>query len=253
MLFRAAAFVVGMICASAGASAGDPLRVGLTATTQSFSVADPSGGLSGFNVEVVTEICRRIGRRCEMKEIPFREVIPSVAAGAFDIGVGNTLKTPERARQVLFTLPYWRSTSSFVGKAGKPLPHLSALLTDYRVCAIAATRQDAFLRGLPGAGDKSVITLPSNKETLLGLQDGACDFALVPTMQALPFLQASEGNGFAFRGLPLVDQGLGGDVHMVVTPAKPELLKEIDAALAAMIREGVHEKISRRFFSFSIL
>lgn len=254
MLFRAAAFAIAMIGASAAAAAADdPLRIGLTATSQSFSTADASGGLSGFNVEIISEICRRIARRCEMKEVPFRDVIPSVAAGTLDIGVGNTLKTPERARQVLFTLPYWRSTSSFVGKAGKPLPHLSALLTDHRVCAIAATRQDAFLRGLPGAGDKSVVTLPSNKETLSGLQGGACDFALVPTMQALPFLQASEGNGFAFRGLPLIDQGLGGDVHMVVTPGKPELLKEVDAALAAMIREGAHEKISRRFFPFSIL
>lgn len=263
MRFGVAAMMAGMIGAAGAAlandparvtlSAAEPVRVGLTATSQAFSAADASGGLSGFNVDIVNEICRRINRPCELKEYPFRDILPSVAAGRLDIGVANLLKTPERARQALFTTPYWRSTSSFIGKSGAKLPHLTALLTDYRVCVIAATRQDSFLRGLPGAGDKSVVALPSNRETLLGLRDRLCDFALVPTVQALSFLQAADGAGFAFVGFPLMDQGLGGEVHLVVTPKRPELLKEVDDALKALIREGVHERISRRHFPFSIL
>ena len=247
----------GLFGAGAGLADGDsraaPLRIGLTATSQAFSAVDAGGGLSGFNVEIINEICRRINRRCELKEYPFRDILPKVADGTLDVGVANLLKTPERARQVLFTAPYWRSTSNFVGKSGTKLPHLSALLTDYKVCVIAATRQDAFLRGLPGADDRSIKALPSNRETLLGLRDGLCDFALAPTLQALAFLRAGEGAGFGFVGLPLVDQGLGGDVHLVVTPKRPDLLKEVDDALKGLIRDGAHERISRRHFPFSIL
>lgn len=258
MRFGLAAFFAFFIGAAGVASAqdgarGEAVRIGLTATSQSFSTIDASGGLSGFNVEIVNEICRRINRPCELKEYPFRDILPMVAAGTLDVGVANLLKTPERARQVLFTAPYWRSTSSFVGKSGAKLPHLSALLTDHKVCVIAATRQDAFLRGLPGADDKSIKALPSNRETLLGLRDGLCDFALAPTLQALAFLRAGEGAGFGFVGLPLMDQGLGGEVHLVVTPKRPDLLKEVDEALKGLIREGVHERISRRHFPFSIL
>lgn len=258
MRFGLAAFIAFLIGAAGVTRAeegprADVVRVGLTATSQTFSSVDASGGLSGFNVEIVNEICRRINRPCELKEYPFRDIMPMVAAGTLDVGVANLLKTPERARQVLFTAPYWRSTSSFVGKSGAKLPHLSALLTEYKVCAIAATRQDAFLRGLPGADDKSIKALGSNRETLLGLRDGLCDFALVPTVQALAFLRAAEGVGFGFVGLPLMDQGLGGEVHLVVTPKRPELLKEVDEALKGLIREGVHERISRRHFPFSIL
>lgn len=232
---------------------GEAVRIGLTATSQTFAATDASGGLSGFNVEIVNEICRRINRPCELKEYPFREILPLVAAGTLDVGVANLLKTPERARQVLFTAPYWRSTSSFIGKSNAKLPHLSALLTDNKVCVIAATRQDAFLRGLPGADEKSIKALPSNRDTLMGLRDGLCNFALVPTVQALAFLRAGEGAGFGFVGLPLMDQGLGGDVHLVVSPKRPELLKEVDEALKGLIRDGVHERISRRHFPFSIL
>lgn len=253
-----AAFLATCIVAVGAAQAqdivrGEPVRIGLTATSQTFSAVDASGGLSGFNVEIVKEICRRINRPCELKEYPFPNILPMVAAGTLDVGVANLLKTPERARQVLFTAPYWRSTSSFVGKVGAKLPHLSALLTDKKVCVIAAARQDAFLRGLPGADDKSIKALPSNRETLMGLRDGLCDFALVPTVQALAFLRAVEGTGFGFVGLPLMDQGLGGEVHLVVTPKRPDLLKEVDDALKGLIREGVHERISRRHFPFSIL
>lgn len=231
----------------------DVLQVAITATAQGFSVPEANGGLAGFNVEIINEACRRMERKCQLTEMAFRDVLPAVAAGRVDIGVANTLKTPEREKQVLFTIPYWRSTSSFVGKSGQPLPDLTALLTGRRVCAIAGARQEGFLRGLPGANEKAVVPRPSNRDTLLALRDGECDFAFVPTMQALPFLQAPEGAGFAFRGLPLIEKGLGGDVHMVVTPGNTDLLKALDAALAGLIRDGAHERISRRYFPFSIL
>lgn len=254
---KALAFLAGLYGAlfiANHAAAQDAIKVGVTISGQSVAAAPESlTGLAGFNIEIIRQICRRIERQCVLQELSFRDLMSSTASGAVDVGVGNTLKTPERARQVLFTAPFWRSTSSFVGKANRSLPNLTALLTDNRVCAIAATRQDAFLKALPGASDKSIVAQPSNQETLQALAAGACEFALVPTLQAVVFLQGPQGAGFAFRGLPLVDQGLGGDVHMIVAPGKPDLLKEINRALEAMIRDGSHERISRRYFPFSIL
>lgn len=248
--------VVALLATLAGWTPGanaEEIRIATTATVSSFGAANRETGLSGFNVDMANEICRRMGATCTFVETHFPDVIPGVARGDFEIGVANTLKTPERAKQVLFSTPYWRSTSSFVGRRGVALPDLSALLVEKRVCTIRATRQEAFLTGLPGATDKSVVASGTNQETMSFLKSGACDMALVPTMQSLPFLQSSDGAGFAFLGLPMIDDGLGGDVHMIVTPGRPDLLEKLNAALTAIIRDGTHDKISRRYFPFSIL
>lgn len=239
--------------AQTGARAEDAVTIGVTTVFQGAERPEPGGGLAGFNIEIIRQICTRIDRKCELREMVFRDVMPSVASGALDVGVANVLKTPERARQVLFSVPYWRSTSSFIGRTGRQLPDLTALLTEHKVCAIAAARQEMFLRSLPGAGDRSIVPQPGNQEAMQGLVDGACDFALIPTLLALPFLRSPEGAGFAFRGLPLSDYGLGGDVHMIVSPGKPDLLQEVNKALEGMIRDGAHERLTRRYFPFSIL
>lgn len=241
-----------LLAATAPAGAED-LRIATTATVPSFGAVNNETGLSGFNVDIANELCARMGVTCVLVGAAFPDVIPGVERGEFAIGIANTLKTPERAKRVAFSIPYWRSTSSFIGRRDAALPDYSALLVEKRVCTIHGSRQEAFLMTLPGATGKSVIAAGTNQETIDRLKAGECDLILVPTMQSLPFLQSPDGAGFAFRGVPMIDNGLGGEVHMVVDPARPDLLKRLNEALTSLIRDGTHDRISRRYFPFSIL
>jgi ABC-type amino acid transport substrate-binding protein len=72
-------------------------------------------------------------------------------------------------------------------------------------------------------------------------------------MQGLAFLQSPAGQGYAFLGSPLVQDGLGGDVHIIVRPGARELLRQLDAALKDLIDDGTHERLTRKHFPFSIL
>lgn len=245
------------VCLALAAPAGyaQELVVAITATAPSFSQRGADGELSGFNVDLVRAICARLGRTCRLEATPFPEIIPGVAAGRADLGVGNTLKTPERERQVAFTVPYWRSTSSFLGpRAAATGFRPEAALAEARVCVVRETRQAAHVVQLAGRdGHGRVMALPGNADVLAALRGGQCAYAFLPTMQALPFLQSVDGAAYAFLGTPESRDGLGGDVHMVVRPDQPELLRQINRALDELIRDGTHERLSRRHFPFSIL
>lgn len=235
------------------AAAAGELVVVVTPMSKPFSYTSEQGELSGFNVDMGRAICQKLGEHCRFETMVFPAIVPAVAAGRADIGIANFLKTPERESQVAFTVPYWRSTSSFVGPGGTVLRDAGDAMRRLHVCVIDGSRQQAFLRSLPADAGGALVSMSSNQAVLDQLRVGRCQAALLPTMQALPFLQSPEGRGFSFLGAPLAQEGLGGSVHMLVRPDDPGLLRRVNEAIQELIRDGGHERASRRYFPFSIL
>ena len=227
-----------------------PMTVAITATAPPFAFKDDAGVLRGFNVDLVQAMCERLQRVCRLEVMRFPDVIPAVNAGRADVGVANTLKTAEREKLVRFTRVVWRSTSSLLGRRelGGALP--TQLLSAVQTCGIAGTRQLAWLTERV---TRPPVSAAGNTEVLDLLAQNQCDLTLLPTQQALPFLQSPAGQRFGYIGIPLGDSGLGGDVHMVVRPGSDRLLANIDQALDSLVRDGTHERLTRRYFPFGIL
>lgn len=246
---RTAATLLAM-AAGAGALAEEALLVAITDTAPPFAYRDDKGTLKGFNVDLVNALCQRLQRQCKIEVLRFPEVIPAVSSGRYDLGVANTLRTPEREKQVRFSRVIWRSTSSLVGHRELGGAPLAALLKRETTCAIAGTRQLSWL----GENTQTPpLAASGNQELLKLLGQNQCALALMPTQQALAFLQGKEGQAFAYIGAPLAESGLGGDVHMVLRPGNDGLKAEVDNALEALIRDGTHDRLSRRHFPYSIL
>lgn len=224
----------------------------VTSSSVPFGYHTPQGELVGFNVDLGRAICEQLKRPCRFEAMPFPQILPAVNAGRADIGLGNVLKTPERERQVAFSVPIWRSTSSFVGLAGTHQTTPAQAIREQTVCVVEGSAQQVYLRTL-GGPSPLLLARASNQAVLEGLQQGACALALLPTMQVLPFLQSPAGKPYAFIGPPMGQEGLGGTVHMVVRPDRADLLTSVNEAIQTLIRNGTHEKISRRYFPFSIL
>ncbi len=241
----------GIFCVASAKA--EVLNVVLTSSSAPFSYQNKVGEQVGFNMDIAKAICEKIKASCTFHYLRFPEILPLVAEGKMDFALPNMLKTPERAAKVGFTVPYWRSTSSFVGPVDYNFSSVKRILEKDTICAIQNTRQMHFLQSVNGVKQDHLISTKSIAATIDALKDGTCRFYLMPTMQSLSFLQSENGKGFGYLGEPISDQGLGGDVHMIVRKDRPALLKEIDAALQEMVLEGLHEQITRKYFPFSIL
>lgn len=226
------------------------LAVAITDSAPPFAYRDENGKLKGFNVDLVQALCQRLQRECRVEVLRFPEVIPAVNAGRFDLGVANTLRTPEREKLVRFTRVIWRSTSSLIGLRELGGAQRATLLAREQTCAISGSRQ---LGWLGEHATRAPIPAAGNGELLEQLTRERCTLALLPTQQALSFLQGKEGQRFGYIGAPLDDNGLGGDVHIALRPGNDGLNDEVDAALESLIRDGTHERLSRRHFPYSIL
>ena len=229
------------------------LNVALTSSSVPFSYENEAGEWVGFNVDIAKAICEKIKASCTFHYLRFPEILPLVAEGKMDFALPNMLKTSERAAKVAFTVPYWRSTSSFVGPVDYNFSSAKRILEKDKICVIQNTRQMHFLQSVNEDKQDHLISTKSGTETIDALKKGACRFTLMPTMQSLSFLQSENGKGFGYLGKPISGHGLGGNVHIIVRKDRPALLKEIDAALQEMVHEGLHEQITRKYFPFSIL
>jgi ABC-type amino acid transport substrate-binding protein len=74
-----------------------------------FFMHDPGGVLIGIDVRLAEDIAENLGVRAQFNRTAqtFNEVIDTVARGEADIGISLLSATPQRARKVLFSEPYF--------------------------------------------------------------------------------------------------------------------------------------------------
>jgi polar amino acid transport system substrate-binding protein len=97
-----------------------PLRSAIDSTFAPHAMPKIEGGLEGFNIDVVAEISRRIGREIEVEGGQFAGLIPAMQAGTYDFLTAVVTITPERAEQMLFMEGFVDANYRFLTLADAP-------------------------------------------------------------------------------------------------------------------------------------
>ncbi|MBF0307054.1 MAG: amino acid ABC transporter substrate-binding protein [Alphaproteobacteria bacterium] len=230
----------------------DELTVAVTENVVPFSFRDEDGALTGFNVEVGRALCEAMGATCRFEAVPLAQLVDGVAEGRIHFGLGNLLKTPEREKRMAFSQSYWRSTSSYIARRGAT-PGPDGLPPGSATIAVqAGSRQEKHVGEALARNGLRVLTAHSIGEVLQLVADGTAEVALVPTLTGLGFLRSPAGKDLDFLGEPLSGGNLGGSVHIVVAPGRPDLLTRLNGALDAIQKDGSYHAMTRKYFPFSI-
>lgn len=98
------------------------LRVGLDPGFIPFEMKKPNGDWVGFDIDMVTAFANSLGAKLKVFDTKWEGIIPSLQAKKFDVIVSGMTITPERAKAILFSEPYYHAGLSmlyaqkFVGK-----------------------------------------------------------------------------------------------------------------------------------------
>lgn len=89
------------------AGTGAVLRFGTAPITEPFSFKDGAGTITGFDVELARRLAARLGRRLEIVEMDFGNLITATATGQVDfVGACITITAP-RSLLILFSDSYY--------------------------------------------------------------------------------------------------------------------------------------------------
>jgi ABC-type amino acid transport substrate-binding protein len=75
----------------------------------------------GFDVDVVNQIAKGLGTKATFKKTPFDTIFRDLAQGKFDMVASASTITPERAKEVDFSVPYFPADQSLMVKKGSDI------------------------------------------------------------------------------------------------------------------------------------
>lgn len=218
-------------------AASEPVVIATDAPFPSYTYVDADGTITGFERDLMDEICRRAVLDCRWTDVNFDQLIPGVMAGDYDVVLGGIAVTPERRGLVDFTQTYHSTDPDewYIGRPGAPAP--GQALTGVQ----SGTMQEAHLRQM---GYRHLV-FSTEPEVLEALLAGKVDLALGPFQTRQDIRDFIATNGFDYLySEPIPDEG----VAMAVCKGNSQLLGTLDTALATIRADGTLASLENRWF-----
>src|SRR5205807_3894996 len=95
-----------------------PLRTGVDGTFAPHAMPKLGGGLEGFQIDLFTEVAKRMKREITIDSTSFSTLIPGLLSGRYDFIAAPTTVTKERAESMIFTAGYLWTAYQFGIKKG---------------------------------------------------------------------------------------------------------------------------------------
>ena len=234
------------LAAAASPAASDDLRIATTGDHPPFSHVDAgTGKVGGLDVEVALALCAEMRAECEFVLYEWPRLILELRAGNADAIAASMSITEKRRAFVAFTAPYYANTVRFVARRGGGFD--PTRLAGTKVGVMRATVSSDWLAR--NGGGASVRLFRDQAGLRRALSAETVDAIMGDGLGFHDWLQSPAGRPFGYVGAGLrLDEGTG----MAVRREDRALLGRLNRALARILANGTYDRITRRYFPFSI-
>ncbi len=232
-----------VVCFAGSAIAGQKVIVGTSADWPFFEWVDKKGNIVGFDMDVMRMIAHLKGWDLTIKDIPYDSLMPSLKAGKIDVIAAQTNITPERAKQVDFSDPYWTADLAILVRNDSKR-HMANIFTDnLKIGAQIGTTQANFLEN--AAKDGAEIEFKgyeSNDLILMDVKAGRTDAFIGDTPVAKVF---AETWPVKMIGILVPDNA---DCGFMVQKGDPDkLLADINSGVKELRSLGIWEVLTNAY------
>ncbi|MGS1011867.1 transporter substrate-binding domain-containing protein [Achromobacter anxifer] len=233
-----AALTLGLAWSAGPAFAQETIRAVTDATFPPMEFVK-DGKRTGFDIELVEALAGAMGKKVEWIDIDFKGLIPALQAGRADIAVSAIYITPERAKVVDFTDPYYAGGLVVMTKKDGPVKTLKDL-DGRKVSVQVGTKSVNYLKEHYPAVQR--VEVEKNQEMFNLVQIGRAEAAVTGKPAAKLFAQSTTDLTV------LNDQITTEDYGIAVPKNKPELTRELNAALQKLKADGSYQAIVNKWF-----
>ena len=83
--------------------------------------ADDAVTITGYDIDMMQEVCNRIGRTLQVQDMNFDAIVAGVQTGKLDVGASGITITEERQASVNFSEPYFVAAQSILVPKDSPI------------------------------------------------------------------------------------------------------------------------------------
>ena len=214
------------------ASKEDVLIVGTNAEYVPYTFIE-NRKIVGFDIDIAEEICQKLGKKMEIRDVPFDALIAELVLGKIDLIAAGMTKTEERAKRVFFTEPYHCDDYLVVvSKEGSSLEELKGKT----VVVNEGYTADIFASDLQGI---TLIRLSAPADAFLALTSGRADAFITAKSTAENF----ENNTFSVAPIEHTTEG----VSLVLAKDNTLLQEEVEKILQELIQSGKMAQLKEKW------
>jgi polar amino acid transport system substrate-binding protein len=242
---------LGLVLALAAPALAQNLKIGTEASYKPFAWVEPSGELTGFDIDIAKALCAEMGVECEIVNQAFDGLIPALNAKKIDAIIASMFITPEREEAIAFAGPYYSAPALFVAEKDSGIEISEEGLGRKTVGVQRGTTMADYVKAnFPDARVQFYDTLDAAN---LDLSSGRIDVVFADSVPLQEFLASPDGAGFAAVGEPVYDPNLlGPGAGIGLRKDDAELKQKFNDALAAIIASGEYKAINDKYVPVDI-
>ena len=220
------------------AHAADVLRVGTDATFPPMEFTE-NGKRTGFDIDLVEAIGKKLGKQVEWVDIDFKGLIPGLVSHRFDMAVSAIYITDARKKVVDFTEPYYAGGLVAMVKDGSSIQKL-ADLDGKKVTVQVGTKSVGYLQEHYPKVQR--VEVEKNQEMFNLVDIGRADAAVTGKPAAYQYVRTRPG----LKVLP--EQLTTEEYGMALRKDEPELTKAVNKAIEQLKADGTYAAIVKKWF-----
>lgn len=225
------------------------IKVGTSADYPPFESVDASGNKVGFDVDLMTEIAKRLGVKLEWVDMPFDSLIAAVQEGKIDASISSFNYSEERDKTIDFSDAYYTSqdaftvADTFAGKIVNPED-----VAAFKVGVQTGTTQDSWLTdNLVKSGklpEANLFHYDRVDQAMLDLKNGRVEVMMSDNVPAQALASKLGGLKIAYQGVLS-----SGPLNIVIPQGDAELQKAINDIIKQLQNEGFIDNLATKYFA----
>lgn len=243
---RYAALAAAILLCASSAFAQDkqpPLRTGVDGTFAPHAMPKLGGGVEGFQIDLFTEVAKRMKRDITIDAVSFSTLIPGMQAGRYDFIAAPTTVTKERAENMLFTSGYlWTAFQFGIKKGSAPIKGWE----DLKGKAVAVNKGTPYETLSKAMGEKYGFTVQAYDTQPDAVQAVLSGRAYATLVGNTSIIYAASKNPMLVADLELKETRAAWAAP--VPKNNPKLRAELQDALDCMKKDGTIAKMSEKWF-----
>jgi len=222
-------------------NAYETVIVGTNAEFQPFSFKE-GNDIVGFDIDIITEVLKRLNRKMIIKDMPFDALIPEIQLGNIHVIAAGMTPTAERAKRTLFTAPHLTSDSlAIISLKNNPITSIHDLRGKSVVVNEGYTA-DTYMSAQQGI---NLTRLSSNSvsDGILSLQSNRADAFVTALHPVKPYFDIFGTDAFIITPL----EGTQESSAFAVSKHYPELRDYIQIMLDRMQEDGTIDTLKQKW------
>jgi polar amino acid transport system substrate-binding protein len=251
--------LISLILAGCGSSRADNhldaikqagvIKVGTSADYPPFESVDENGNKVGFDIELMTELAKRLDVKLEWVDMPFDSLIAAVQEGKIDASISAFNYSEERDQTIDFSDAYYTSEDAFTVAEGFTGTIVNPEdVAAYKVGVQTGTTQDGWLTDTLVADgalpEENLFRYDRVDQAMLDLKNGRIDVMMSDYIPAQSLAKQLGGLNIVYHGVLS-----SGPVNIVIPDGDVELQQAVNEILKQLQEEGFIDQLAVKYFA----